>query len=101
MTRLCILGLIVFFAAASSALGQEAWPTYPIDGHNLARGAGGYLSIVKLGLIWVLFLLWVKTTDWVNVDAQQLKLDYMLWNPIVFFPFLLWFCFLSLSWNLC
>jgi len=50
-------------------------------------GPGYYLSWPKLAACWLLFLCWVATTDWVNRDVQEKKLDYFLWNPIVFGPF--------------
>ena len=39
-------------------------------------------------LIWLLFLIWVKSADWINHDTQIFDLGYGKWNPIVFFPFL-------------
>ena len=42
----------------------------------------------KLLAIWLLYLVWVKSADWVNRDAQIFDLGYGKWNPIVFFPFL-------------
>ena len=36
----------------------------------------------------MLFLIWVKSADWVNRDTQIFDLGYGKWNPIVFFPFL-------------
>ncbi|MCS7305258.1 MAG: ATPase, T2SS/T4P/T4SS family, partial [Thermoguttaceae bacterium] len=50
-------------------------------------GPGYYLSWPKLLACWLLFLCWVATTDWVNRDVQEHKLDYFLWNPIVFGAF--------------
>ena len=32
---------------------------------------------------------WVRTTDWVNVDCQEVKaMDYLRWNPIIFGTFM-------------
>jgi type II secretory ATPase GspE/PulE/Tfp pilus assembly ATPase PilB-like protein len=59
------------------------------------RGSGHYLNWIKLLLAWLLFLLWVYTTDWVSTDCQDNRLQYVRWNPIVFgtfigFYFLMW-----------
>ncbi|NLX95748.1 MAG: Flp pilus assembly complex ATPase component TadA [Rhodopirellula sp.] len=64
-------------AAAPAA---EAGETLP-DGWS---GPGFYLSWPKMLGCWLLFLLWVHTTDWVSTDAQEYKLNWQRWNPIVF-----------------
>lgn len=51
-----------------------------------ARGPGGYLSPVKLGLIAIVFFIWVRLTDWINRDSIQIG-DLIgqrpeVWNPI-------------------
>lgn len=51
-------------------------------------GPGFYLHWAKILPCWLLYLLWVHTTDWVSTDSQNMKLDYHRWNPIVFFSFL-------------
>ncbi len=66
--------------AAESAPATDAGGTLP-DGWS---GPGSYLSWPKLLGCWILFLLWVRTTDWVSTDAQEYKLNYLRWNPIVF-----------------
>jgi type II secretory ATPase GspE/PulE/Tfp pilus assembly ATPase PilB-like protein len=52
------------------------------------RGPGYYLSWIKILIFWLVFLGWVVTTDWVSRDAQEMKLDWRRWNPIVFGVFL-------------
>ncbi len=59
------------------------------------RGSGHYLNWIKILIAWLLFLLWVHTTDWVSTDCQDNRLQYIRWNPIVFgvfvgFYFLMW-----------
>ena len=50
------------------------------------RGPGGYFSPIKLGLIAVVFFLWVRLSDWLNRDCVQIG-DLIgqkpeIWNPI-------------------
>jgi type II secretory ATPase GspE/PulE/Tfp pilus assembly ATPase PilB-like protein len=72
-------GAGVALAAADNIL----WPsTGPFT-----RGSGFYLDPWKLLLLWFVLLCWVRSTDWVSQDAQQLKLRWAMWNPIVFFTF--------------
>jgi type II secretory ATPase GspE/PulE/Tfp pilus assembly ATPase PilB-like protein len=51
-------------------------------------GPGFYFSLLKLGATYILFMMWVYTTDWLSTDAQELKLQYRRWNPVVFGTFL-------------
>jgi len=51
-------------------------------------GPGYYLNVFKVAAFWLIFLCWVWTTDWVSRDAQEMKLDYLRWNPIVFGVFM-------------
>jgi type II secretory ATPase GspE/PulE/Tfp pilus assembly ATPase PilB-like protein len=68
----------------SAAEGDSNWVSLGVP---FKRDSGGYLSLWKILGFWLLFLLWVRTTDWVSQDAQQWKLRYAIWNPIVFFSF--------------
>ena len=45
------------------------------------RGTGQYMSWMKIMAAWAVFLLWVGTTDWVSRDCQEMKLQYLRWNP--------------------
>ena len=77
----------------------EVWPAYPMPGPDkIDRGPGGYLSIFKIILVMLVFFAWVRSCDWVNRDAYNLRLSQAMWNPIVVFPFLfvLFFIFFSL-----
>ncbi len=44
---------------------------------------GGYFSIVKIILLMVLYLLWIKTTDWASSDAVEFEKNWKKWNPIL------------------
>ena len=52
------------------------------------RGTGQYMSWLKIMAAWLIFLMWVGTTDWVSRDCQEMHLQYLRWNPIVFGVFL-------------
>jgi type II secretory ATPase GspE/PulE/Tfp pilus assembly ATPase PilB-like protein len=70
-----------------------AWPSPDAP---FSRGPGGYLSPVKIILCWLLFLLWVRTTDFFSQDCQRMRLNYVLWNSIIFFTFVAAFILLWL-----
>lgn len=91
-------GTALVLSGSSPVLGQE-WPEYfvePVsDPHDLLRGPGHYLSILKLSLVIVTLLVWVRLADWVNRDTmrygERTKLTSEIWNPIVVFPFFVTF----------
>lgn len=72
----------VFGFGAASLWAGDTWSAFPLDPKNY-RGSGFYFSLPKILACFLLFLLWVKTTDWVSIDCQEIKLDYLRWNPIV------------------
>lgn len=72
----------------------EAAPAPPVkpadkynDAHSVARLKEFAIYWPKLLGIWLLFLIWVKSADWVNRDSQVFNQGYGKWNPILFFPF--------------
>jgi type II secretory ATPase GspE/PulE/Tfp pilus assembly ATPase PilB-like protein len=76
----------IFGGGAVAAWADEtAWPAFEIAKDY--RGPGFYLSWGKILACWLLFLLWVKTTDWASTDGQDLKLNFIRWNPILFGSF--------------
>lgn len=91
MRRFLIISAVIAFLlviCAGDLLAAGEWPAMPLSPKGW-RGPGFYLSWPKIIACWFLFMLWVKTTDWVNVDCQEVKaMDYMRWNPIVFGTFL-------------
>ncbi len=76
MRRFLIIAAVVLFIVVLTAgevlAASGEWPALPISGKNL-RGQGFYLSWLKILACWAIFLLWVKTTDWVNIDCQELR----------------------------
>jgi type II secretory ATPase GspE/PulE/Tfp pilus assembly ATPase PilB-like protein len=72
---------------AQSLFAADSAGSWPNMDTPFVRGPGGYLSTLKIILCWLLFLLWVKTTDFVSQDCLKLRLNYVLWNSVVFFSF--------------
>ena len=56
---------------------------------------GGYLSLLKIGLVAVVFLAWVRCADMINVDAMRFqkksRMAPEVWNPIIVVSFLVTF----------
>lgn len=82
-------------AAGEPAAAEPAAPPAPKpnldkwnDAHSIFRLKQSSISWSKMFLIWMVFLIWVKSADWVNRDTQIYNLGYGKWNPIQFFPFL-------------
>ena len=70
----------------------QAWPEYPaLSNHSIDRGPGGYFSWIKLLLIVVVYLVWVKLADLVNRDALKFEEhtghSASIWNPIILLSF--------------
>lgn len=89
-----VLSLPLFVYPLATALAEEAAAAPAGDGWS---GPGFYLSWIKIASFWILFLIWVRTADWVNRDLEDVDLDYLHWNPIVTAPFFIAFL---LSWVL-
>lgn len=72
---------------ASELFAAEQWPsmTLPKTGW---RGPGFYLSLFKIFGCWFVFLMWVGSADWVSRDGQEVRMNYLRWNGIVFGTFL-------------
>jgi len=111
------VGIVLLVLAGFAALGQNAWAGPPEGGsagmESSAEGEGEteeaapaegsgaqgtgwsgpgfYLSWVKIVACWLVFLVWVATTDWVSRDCQATKLDHLRWNPVVVGTFMLAF----------
>lgn len=92
VTAAAMIGLLVCAPTLlAQSGGNAAYPLYPFDPadpHAIDRGPGGYFSIIKLILVWLLFLVWVRTVDWLNRDCYKQDLNYGFWMPLLVFPFL-------------
>ena len=80
----CLLGL------ADGADAAEPIGFLLAQSASMVRGPGLYLNLFKLVPVLLIYLLWVKTSDWVDDDAKELNnLRFELWNSVVFVSFLL------------
>lgn len=52
---------------------DAAWP----------RGPGFYFSLFKLALILAVYLIWVRSAWWVDLDARKVHLPLTTWNPVL------------------
>ncbi len=98
---LLILVVTVALTVCTEGFAVEHHPLLVAQDHNIDRGPGGYLSWIKLLLVTICFLIWVRLTDWVNRDSQKIGkyLDQSpeTWNPIALLSFLLGFwCVVSI-----
>ncbi len=84
--------LILPFVIAGGAVTSELAGQEPL---TYVRGPGGYLSLTKLILIAVVFLVWVRLADWMNRQSlrigDQTNLPPEVWSPITAGTFLLGF----------
>ncbi|HEY2881367.1 MAG TPA: ATPase, T2SS/T4P/T4SS family [Pirellulales bacterium] len=87
--------MLTSFHGPRPRLSDHGWPNYPLPAptkfgtdHEHGRGTGFYISLFKVLMVWLLFVLWVKTTDWVSQDCLRVNLNYVLWNSVVFFTFI-------------
>ena len=80
-------GIAADVSTEASPMEDEAGaPTLPAVFQPLP---GGFLSVVKIVFLIVIFILWVATADWVSRDCDSLKMPFMVWNMIFVFLFLL------------
>jgi general secretion pathway protein E len=87
MVRLLLIPAVVvavLLIGAADAFAQ--WPALQLD--QQWRGPGNYLNWIKVIACWLMFMMWVRSTDWVSRDGQEVKMHFLRWNPIVFGTFL-------------
>ena len=79
--------------ADQAAPAAEAAPPAPSldkwnDAHSIPRRNRPAFNWLKLASLFLLFLIWVKSADWINRDSQIFDQGYGIWNPVIFFPML-------------
>ena len=94
--RLCwVVGVAIAIAWILGPLATETFAQEEFDISDLGNKVrpGGYLSLLKIGLVAGVFLVWVKLADWINLDAlrfgKKSGLSPEVWNPIVVLCFLI------------
>jgi len=70
---------------AAEAGGDDAAFATP---REFGRQGSGFLSILKLLGLLVIFLIWVYVADWINRDTAFAKMPHVPWNMVVVFPML-------------
>ena len=95
LTTCTAAALIVLIGAGMADAQWTDYATGDSDPHAIARGPGFYLGIWKIVLLALIFWMWVKTTDWINRDSNEIGKSIGLppdvWNPVAVFSFLVVF----------
>ncbi len=86
-----LLVLAAFFVltlgVATGSFAAEPFAPVMAQIQNMTRGPGLYLNLLKFVPVVFIYLLWVKTTDWVEHDTNELNnLKFGIWHSIMFFP---------------
>jgi type II secretory ATPase GspE/PulE/Tfp pilus assembly ATPase PilB-like protein len=85
---LLVAVVVLALAPSIASAATPRWDDWYNGGvEQMPRGPGWYLSWVKIVVSWLWFLIWVATSDWVNVDCQRHRFNYALWNSLCVFPF--------------
>jgi type II secretory ATPase GspE/PulE/Tfp pilus assembly ATPase PilB-like protein len=83
---LSILLLLILGAAGVSAAAEIAPVLVAQVPHMSSGDKGFYLNLFKFIPVVLIYLLWTRTTDWVQHDTNELNnLKFGLWNSAVFF----------------
>lgn len=87
LIRCVLLGWALVVLVAAPAWASAGAPFLAQQLSEGWSGPGFYFSLWKLAALVAIFLLWVATSDWINRDIMEHDFDYMVWNPVVFFTF--------------
>ena len=101
MARSCRALLLIVAVVSVAMMGPIAAeaPAQELEGlkYELVSKSrpGGYLSLLKIGLVALVFIMWVKLADWINLDAQKFRkksgMEAEAWNPVLVLSFLISF----------
>ena len=96
-SRLTLLSLAAIALGAASSSDAADLGVLLAQSANLVRGSGFYLNLFKFVPIVLLYLLWARTTHWVDEDCKELgNLKFETWNSIMFGTGVLGFALLLL-----
>jgi general secretion pathway protein E len=87
--RLPLLGTFALLVLGVTAVADAAEPFGLLLGQTaqvgFPRGPGFYLNLFKFVPVFLIYLLWVWTTAWVDEDLKDLgNIRFEMWNSIVF-----------------
>ena len=63
-------GALAVALLLTGTLAAQEWPAY--RGDPLQRGPGDYLAWYKILCCALVFIFWVRTTDWINRDSLEI-----------------------------
>ncbi|QDV75918.1 Type II secretion system protein E [Planctomycetes bacterium K2D] len=72
---------------AVARTGIDKWD----DTHSIFRQREASLNWLKMLPVALLLLVWVRSADWINRDAQIFNLNHNAWNPAIVAPFVIAF----------
>lgn len=85
LATLTLAALAVLLGADTLWAQAENWPPYRPEWNTpeaFPRGSGWYLGEVRVLLAVLMLLLWVRTGEWINDDAQTAHMHFRRWNVI-------------------
>ena len=78
--------LVLTLGAAAGSYAAEPFAPLLAQIQHMTRGPGLYLNLFKFVPVVLIYLLWARTTDWVEHDTKELNnLKFGVWNSAVFF----------------
>jgi general secretion pathway protein E len=78
--------VVLTFGVGAGSHAGEPLATVLAQIPHMSRGSGMYLNLFKFIPVVLIFLLWARTTDWVEHDTKELNnLKFGIWNSVVFF----------------
>jgi type II secretory ATPase GspE/PulE/Tfp pilus assembly ATPase PilB-like protein len=83
---LAVFAAVLLVGSGEVFAANSSWPAMELE--SQWRGPGDYLNWIKVAACWLVFMMWVRSTDWVSRDGQELRMHFLRWNPIIFGTFL-------------
>src|ERR1700678_3602948 len=78
--------LVLTLGAAAGSYAAEPFSPLLAKIQHMTRGPVLYLNLFKFVPVVLIYLLWARTTDWVEHDTKELNnLKFGIWNCAVFF----------------
>lgn len=78
--------LVLTLGAAAGSSAAEPFSPVLAQIQHMTRGPGLYLNLFKFVPVVLIYLLWARTTDWVEHDTKELNnLRFGIWHSVIFF----------------